>query len=557
MYRLDLGYDYGTVATYRYNTTIAQNGSGAEQRNSNWSQPLASYQIGDRTLNRIELNRLIQFHHNRKGAWQPFLFRDWCDYKAVRSRIGLGTGGRTAYQLRKAYPIESVTSYRPITHPLASTVVVYLDGVPSNAFSIADGGQINFEIAPAPSTIITADFEFDIPVRFATDEIQFRFEAADDDEVIFRLEPLSLQEIRFPAAIPIPLGTIVSDLEFTLNLGYDYGTIGGDRFKTEIIAIGADYERRTAQWDTPLGRWNIGDRSLNTEEKDYFLSVFRGSRGAASSFRYYDWAQEAEVTTRFESDQLSIRFEVYDSDTDEAIYQLSGLPIVETVAPTPVTYQQFASPESQSLALCRCTPKNVVLSDNNFNSANWDFYHLTAPPGFHRGTASVVQAQKPGTSDNYRKVILSAIAQAITPSLVYTLNVHKAFNLNLVPGERISRLDFKFDRSIIVKPLQNEPGTGLLIIQNNKAYLLGANSGVEPWTTVNFLNTQESDYRQVCSNVSLGDIDEDSNAHPDFSQSMQFGVFVADTNLFPGAPAYNGQEIGIDNLEIKISTSCP
>ena len=44
-------------------------------------------------------------------------------------------------------------------------------GVATAAFSLAAGGWIELEVAPAAGATVTASFDFDVPVRFAEDRL--------------------------------------------------------------------------------------------------------------------------------------------------------------------------------------------------------------------------------------------------------------------------------------------------------------------------------------------------------------------------------------------------
>jgi uncharacterized protein (TIGR02217 family) len=104
--RLDLGIDYGCVGGPQFSTTVIVDGSGAEQRNINWSQPLGRWQIGNRTgdrcLDKSELDALLAFHTARQGSLEGFRFKDWTDYRGVAQLLGVGNGIQTQFKLRKS-----------------------------------------------------------------------------------------------------------------------------------------------------------------------------------------------------------------------------------------------------------------------------------------------------------------------------------------------------------------------------------------------------------------------------------------------------------------------
>lgn len=333
--RLDLGIDYGTRGELRFSTSIIVDGSGEEQRNANWSQPLGRWQLGDRTLDKSELDYFLGFHAARKGAFEGFRFKDWADYQAHRQKIGVGDGTKTKFQLIKTYTIGSYSVKRPILKPVGDTVEIYLNGRSSRRGWAVDitTGIITFNEAPDIDVVISSTFEFDVPVRFEQDKIEFRFDAYEvgTGRSIFYLANLSVVELRLQPVIATAHTPLPTQINEVLDLGYDYGTVGGPAYNTTITSVGASYESRTSNWDKSRGRWQIGDRTLARNELDYLIAFFRATRGSGIGFFYKDWASVRNVPVRFEADSIEVRFDAYDpAGSGEVIFYLSGLPLVET-----------------------------------------------------------------------------------------------------------------------------------------------------------------------------------------------------------------------------------
>jgi uncharacterized protein (TIGR02217 family) len=72
-----------------------------------------------------------------------------------------------------------VIEVRTITKPVAGTVNVYLDGIEQVlGWSVdATTGLVTFNTSPALGVQVTADFEFDVPVRFDTDHMAVTIES--------------------------------------------------------------------------------------------------------------------------------------------------------------------------------------------------------------------------------------------------------------------------------------------------------------------------------------------------------------------------------------------
>ncbi|EYD74425.1 GTA protein ORFG12 [Rubellimicrobium mesophilum DSM 19309] len=66
-----------------------------------------------------------------------------------------------------------MTHWRTITRPVAGTVKVAINGALRQDWTLDDAiGLVTFTTAPASGAIVTAGFEFDVPVRFDTDSVR-------------------------------------------------------------------------------------------------------------------------------------------------------------------------------------------------------------------------------------------------------------------------------------------------------------------------------------------------------------------------------------------------
>jgi uncharacterized protein (TIGR02217 family) len=168
----DIAYNYTGGAVFSTEVNVAQNGN--EQRNINRQNARAEYIVQHDFKNKQQINELIAFFRTKKGQGVGFRFKDWVDYSVTAENIGVGDGVETQFQLIKNYTSGAVTVARNITKPVTDTVNIYTDSVLQNSGYSADytTGIITFDSAPSGSVVITADFEFDVPVRFADDEMK-------------------------------------------------------------------------------------------------------------------------------------------------------------------------------------------------------------------------------------------------------------------------------------------------------------------------------------------------------------------------------------------------
>ena len=185
---------YGSSGGPEYSTDIVVTHGGYEQRNSNWSRARARYNVAHGVKTQAQLDTLIAFFRARKGKAHGFRFKDWTDYAATGAVIGTGNGSATAFQLVKTYTSGGVTETREIKKPVAGTVSIYKDGVLQTSGVSTDTatGIVTFTAAPANGVIVSADFEFDVPVRFDTD----RLSASLESYGVHSWQDIAIAEIR-------------------------------------------------------------------------------------------------------------------------------------------------------------------------------------------------------------------------------------------------------------------------------------------------------------------------------------------------------------------------
>ena len=168
---------YGATGGPEFATTVVVTGAGHEQRNVNWAEARGRWDAGSGLKNQQQLDELIAFFRARKGKAYGFRFKDWTDYKATVQLLGTGDGTQTQFQLVRRYPSGSVTEIRSVSKPVAGTVHLYKDAVEQlSGWSVNLTGLITFTTAPAAGVEITADVEFDVPVRFDTDHMAVTIE---------------------------------------------------------------------------------------------------------------------------------------------------------------------------------------------------------------------------------------------------------------------------------------------------------------------------------------------------------------------------------------------
>lgn len=168
-------------------TDVVVLGSGFEERNARWADSRRSYNAGYGVKSLDDLHAVIAFFEERRGRLYGFRWRDHADGKScvpgaapspLDQAIGTGDGIQAAFQLVKKYGAAHAPWLRTIAKPVAGTVRVAVDGDEvgeetdftidtATGFVIFLPGHV-----PAGGAVVTAGFEFDVPVRFDTDRLE-------------------------------------------------------------------------------------------------------------------------------------------------------------------------------------------------------------------------------------------------------------------------------------------------------------------------------------------------------------------------------------------------
>jgi len=167
--------------TPAFSTAIVATASGHEQRNADWADARMRFDAGPGVRSDADMQALIAFFRARRGAARGFRFRDPFDQSTggmtgapgfADQMLGEGDGVRTRFDLVKYYGEGAGAQRRRLTRPVAGTVRVGVNGVERlTGWSLDPGGVVAFDAPPAAGVAVTAGCRFDVPVRFAEDQI--------------------------------------------------------------------------------------------------------------------------------------------------------------------------------------------------------------------------------------------------------------------------------------------------------------------------------------------------------------------------------------------------
>ncbi|MBL0319522.1 MAG: DUF2460 domain-containing protein [Alphaproteobacteria bacterium] len=180
---------YGAVGGPQFSTDTIRMQSGKEQRNRNWKQARLRYQVSFSLRTQKQMETLLSFFYARGGRAEGFRFKDWSDYCVCGQVLGTGDGSHRQFQLVKGYG----TYQRNVCKPVEGTVKVYVNHQKLVAGYSMDAtkGILLLDAPLPPASQLSADFEFDVPVRFNADYLPISM----DGKGIFSVKDIELVEV--------------------------------------------------------------------------------------------------------------------------------------------------------------------------------------------------------------------------------------------------------------------------------------------------------------------------------------------------------------------------
>ena len=168
-------------------TDVVALGSGHEERNSRWADSRRAYNAGYGVKTLDDLHAVVAFFDERRGRLFGFRWKDHADFRscppsttptAIDQTLGIGDGTRVSFSIVKQYGAVHAPWQRRIAKPVIGTVLVAVDGTPqsvgTHVLIDAATGLLTFQPGhiPADGALVSAGFEFDVPVRFDTDKLE-------------------------------------------------------------------------------------------------------------------------------------------------------------------------------------------------------------------------------------------------------------------------------------------------------------------------------------------------------------------------------------------------
>ena len=171
-------------------TRIVALASGFEERQSAWADSRRRWEAGMGVRSLDDLHAVTAFFEARRGRLHGFRWKDASDWRSglpsaaptpLDQRIGTGDGTATAFDLVKTYESGGHEWARRIDKPVAGSVRCAVGGIETAA--TVEGARVIFATPPPDGAVVTAGFDFDVPVRFDTDRLEVSLTAFEAGEI--------------------------------------------------------------------------------------------------------------------------------------------------------------------------------------------------------------------------------------------------------------------------------------------------------------------------------------------------------------------------------------
>lgn len=163
---------YGFEGRKTYQTRVHELRSGQESRNADRSNARWTFSALFEMVIPEDYALVVAAFDAVRGSNDSFRFQNPLDYTVTGQSLGVAPSGTTAVQLVKSSgTFGGVTRSKNITKPVAGTVTVYQSGIAKAGTFSTTTGLFTPDTAWTLDAPLTADFDWDVPVRFMADEL--------------------------------------------------------------------------------------------------------------------------------------------------------------------------------------------------------------------------------------------------------------------------------------------------------------------------------------------------------------------------------------------------
>jgi uncharacterized protein (TIGR02217 family) len=163
-----------------FSTIIVATANPGEQRVGLWKTGRMMFDVSKSIQTPAEMRAVVAFFRARQGRLRGFRFKDWTEYMCT-TEILANPYPLLITQLQKTYSSGGVDSVRRITKPVIGAVTIFDNGSPltvTTHYTVDyTTGVVTFAGGkPIAGHVYTWTGEFDVPVRFDTDQLKFTAE---------------------------------------------------------------------------------------------------------------------------------------------------------------------------------------------------------------------------------------------------------------------------------------------------------------------------------------------------------------------------------------------
>lgn len=212
--RLPIDVERGASGGPGFNTTIRALTNGFEKRNRNWSVARGRWDVGYGIDNKADLEGVINTFYAVNGMADGFRFKDWSDFQigdnitpdvTTRQLIGTTDTVTANFQIFKRYTRGSTFFDRTINKIVVGTARLWVnnveitEGAGAGEFTIDnDTGIITLgsTLVAQSGTEVEILCEFDVPVRFNTDQLEINVEGFFNIDSVISIPSIDIIEIR-------------------------------------------------------------------------------------------------------------------------------------------------------------------------------------------------------------------------------------------------------------------------------------------------------------------------------------------------------------------------
>ena len=210
--RLPTDVEKGANGGPGFNTSVIALRSGFERRNKDWEETRGKWNLAYGITTAPDLEGVIDTFYVVNGMADGFRFKDWSDFRigkttdvTTRQLIGTTDGATATFQTFKRYSRGAATFDREITKIVVGTYRLWEDnieiteGAGAGEFTIDNNtgiATLGSTLAAKSGTEVEIICELDVPVRFASDNLNITTTVFHLDEAVINLPAVNIVEIR-------------------------------------------------------------------------------------------------------------------------------------------------------------------------------------------------------------------------------------------------------------------------------------------------------------------------------------------------------------------------